>query len=274
MLDEYYLRDWAVRLDIPILSIDYSLAPENPFPRAFEEVFYTYCWVLKNGEKIGTTCKKIIFVGDSAGGNLNTACVVKIIEMGIKKPFGLFDIFTPFFLEFSTSPARYLSFLDPLLSYGFAMRVFKYYGSNEALKNLKESSPAANNDRKQSFDVVRSLSDIFNSLCNLNNSKIPKAPDNEFEFTVSSNPYLSPYLADDDILRQFPPTKILTIITDPCLDDCVEFSKKLRNLNVKVSLDILNGVNHGFLNFTGVSSDCHVASLICLDRIVEMMNSE
>lgn len=70
---------------------------------------------------VGTTSKNIIFVGDSAGGNLNTACLVKIIESGVRKPFGIFNIFTPFYLDFLTSPARYLSFLDPLLSYGFAM---------------------------------------------------------------------------------------------------------------------------------------------------------
>lgn len=229
---------------------------------------------MKNGEKIGTNCKKIVFVGDSAGGNLNTGCVVKIIENGITKPFGLFNIFTPFFLEFTTSPARYLSFVDPLLSYGFAMRVFKYYGSKEALTELKKTSHAVEDHQKQSFGFIKLFSDILNDFYNLNNAKIPKAPDDEFVFSVASNPHLSPYQADDDILRQFPPTKILTVITDPCLDDGVEFSKKLRNLNVKVSLDILNGVNHGFLNFTGVSNECHLASMICLDRIVEIVNAD
>ena len=39
---------------------------------------------------------------------------------------------------------------------------------------------------------------------------------------------------------------------DPCLDDCVMFAKKLKTLNVDVSLDILEGLPHGFLNFTMV----------------------
>lgn len=266
--DEFYLRDWAVRLDIPIVSIDYSLAPENPFPRAFEEVFYTYCWLLQNADLVGSTGKKIIFVGDSAGGNLNTACVVKIIETGIAKPFGLLIIFTPLFLDFCTSPARFLSFVDPLLPYGFAMRVFKNYGSKPAVKTSIEQSPEIYGDRKQRS---MGIDGVFNAF-NIFDTTIPRASPDEFDFSVSQSPYLSPYLADDEILSEFPPTKILTIITDPCLDDCVEFSKKLRSLKVKVSLDILNGVNHGFLNFTGVSSDCHLASMICLDKIVEMMS--
>ena len=37
-----YLQDWAIKLGIPILSIDYSLAPEAPFPRGLEEIFYCY----------------------------------------------------------------------------------------------------------------------------------------------------------------------------------------------------------------------------------------
>ncbi|CAE1245417.1 LIPE [Acanthosepion pharaonis] len=37
---EVYLRQWARDLKVPVISVDYSLAPENPFPRALEECFY------------------------------------------------------------------------------------------------------------------------------------------------------------------------------------------------------------------------------------------
>lgn len=40
---------------------------------------------------------------------------------------------------------------------------------------------------------------------------------------------------------------------DPCLDDCVMFAKKLKRLKRPVTLDILKGLPHGFLNFTMVS---------------------
>lgn len=36
---ECYLRGWAKALNVPILSINYSLAPGAPYPRALEEVF-------------------------------------------------------------------------------------------------------------------------------------------------------------------------------------------------------------------------------------------
>ena len=62
-----YLRYWAKELQIPILSIDYSLAPKAPYPQAVNEVFYAYVWALKNLGKLGTLGEKICFTGDSAG---------------------------------------------------------------------------------------------------------------------------------------------------------------------------------------------------------------
>ena len=60
-----YLHQWSTKLEIPILSVDYSLAPEAPYPRALEEVFYVYCWMLNNFQAIGTNGKKIIMAGET-----------------------------------------------------------------------------------------------------------------------------------------------------------------------------------------------------------------
>ncbi len=39
---------------------------------------------------------------------------------------------------------------------------------------------------------------------------------------------------------------------DPCLDDCVMYAKRLKRLNNEISMDILQGLPHGFLNFVKV----------------------
>ena len=64
---QMYLRSWAKELDVPILSIDYSLSPEAPFPRALEECFFVYAWCLNNFDQLGTTGKFLCLAGDSAG---------------------------------------------------------------------------------------------------------------------------------------------------------------------------------------------------------------
>lgn len=69
---EMYLRDWACQLKVPILSIDYSLAPRAPFPRAMEEALYAYCWAINNAHIMGSTAEKVILVGELKGG-----CILK-----------------------------------------------------------------------------------------------------------------------------------------------------------------------------------------------------
>ena len=63
---------------MPILSIDYSHAPEAPFPRAFDECTYVYAWALQNVEQLGSTGERIVLLGDSAGGNLVVSVALKV----------------------------------------------------------------------------------------------------------------------------------------------------------------------------------------------------
>ncbi|XP_014668106.1 PREDICTED: hormone-sensitive lipase-like [Priapulus caudatus] len=124
---EIYLRMWTKDLQVPILSIDYSLAPESPFPRALEEIFFIYCWALKNCHLLGSTGERICVVGDSAGGNLVTALTLRAITNGVRVPDGLLTIYTPFVALYTPSPSRLLSMLDPLLPLGILARCLAAY---------------------------------------------------------------------------------------------------------------------------------------------------
>lgn len=232
---ESYLREWASKLDVPILSIDYSLAPQAPFPRALEEVFYAYCWALKNPELVGSTGENIVFVGDSAGGNLNTGCLIKCIEMGIRKPKGIVDIYTPFWVGFNVTPARFLSCIDPVLPFGFTSRLCKSYAQIPEVtlnEKLEESNEPGEKKKKRRIR--------YESFAE------------EFNVKVHDSPLISPYLASDEVLTQFPTVKLVATSLDPCLDDSIEFAKKMKKLNVDVQLDVLSGLPHGFLYLTQV----------------------
>ncbi len=58
-----YLKEWAAWTEVPILSVDYSLAPQAPYPRALEEILYAYVWMLNNAEHLGSAAKRIVFAG-------------------------------------------------------------------------------------------------------------------------------------------------------------------------------------------------------------------
>ena len=149
-----YLLEWAVNLNVPILSIDYSLSPESPYPRPLEEMIYVYCWAQKNAEILGSTCEKIIFCGDSAGANLSLATLLKCIDMKIRKPDGVFLAYCPFLVAFDPSPSRLLCLMDPLIPFGFMMRCLRAYsnghkGDNEEVEEIKHAKSDRNEELKR-----------------------------------------------------------------------------------------------------------------------------
>lgn len=53
-----------------VVSIDYRLAPEHPYPVPLEDFYQAVCWLADNAGKLGIDADRIVVAGDSAGGNL------------------------------------------------------------------------------------------------------------------------------------------------------------------------------------------------------------
>ncbi len=81
---EERLRQLAKQMQKPVLAVDYCKAPEYPYPFALEECFDLYRTLhLTAGSVIGMSGSpnfRILLTGDSAGGNLATGVVLKVIE--------------------------------------------------------------------------------------------------------------------------------------------------------------------------------------------------
>ncbi|XP_030875148.1 hormone-sensitive lipase isoform X2 [Leptonychotes weddellii] len=373
---EPYLKSWAQELGVPILSIDYSLAPEAPFPRALEECFYAYCWAVKH----------CALLGDSAGGNLCFTVSLRAAAYGVRVPDGIMAAYPATMLQSTSSPSRLLSLMDPLLPLSVLTKCVSAYAGGEteehsdsdqkalgmmglvrrdtALlfrdlrvgasswlhsfldlsghKSHTSSVPTAESMRRSvseaalaqpegplGTDSLKSLT--LHDLSLRGSSETSNTPElsmsaetlgpstpSDVNFLVGpddapeaakaqeelstkdrgcgvrssfpegfhprrssqgttrmpfcsspivKNPFMSPLLASDSMLRSLPPVHIVACALDPMLDDSVMFARRLRGLGKPVTLRVVEDLPHGFLSLATLCRETRQAAAQCVERI-------
>ncbi|XP_027028427.1 hormone-sensitive lipase isoform X2 [Tachysurus fulvidraco] len=408
---EPYLKCWSQELNAPILSVDYSLAPEAPFPRALEECFFAYCWAIKNHNILGWTGERVCLAGDSAGGNLCITVSMMAVAHRVRLPDGIMTAYPAFMLTTCASPSRLLTLMDPLLPLSVLSRCLNAYagldpqeeeqvekvtalgtvrkdtsllfkgfrqGASNWIHSLLDHSKASAETVRNSvsegalsstqpdplvpgtsseFSVKKeslkshtfeglvshtaskstsskhnSTSSTANHSANLTlhyhpilntteileskpedisilfskeedpfvsssilsvavpppdgdeHSENPQGFPGDFEplrseqlakMNVDSspifrNPFMSPLLAPDHMLKGLPPVHIVACALDPMLDDSVMFARRLRNIQQPVTLCVVDDLPHGFLSLSQLSKETHEASIVCMERIKDV----
>lgn len=75
-------RQHAVGADAIVVSVDYRLAPEHPYPAAVEDAWAATKWVAEFGSEIGADTSRIAVAGDSAGGTIAAAVAQRARDEG------------------------------------------------------------------------------------------------------------------------------------------------------------------------------------------------
>ena len=70
-------RRLCAEAGVIVVSADYRLAPEHPFPAAAEDCYAALCWAADNAVDLGADPDRLIVAGDSAGGNLATVTAMR-----------------------------------------------------------------------------------------------------------------------------------------------------------------------------------------------------
>ena len=79
---ERLVREIAIKANVVVVFVNYTLSPEGKYPTALEQAYSSANWVARNGQSINVDSSRLAVVGDSVGGNLTAALTLLAKERG------------------------------------------------------------------------------------------------------------------------------------------------------------------------------------------------
>lgn len=123
--------DMSAAADARVLVIDYRMGPENPFPAAIDDAVAAYQWLLGQG----IAASNIAISGDSAGGGLTMATLLKLKQDGTAMPACAVPISPWVDLEGVGETMTTLDAVDPMVRKPGLLRMADFYLNGADAKN-------------------------------------------------------------------------------------------------------------------------------------------
>jgi acetyl esterase len=76
-------RELCARAGCVVVSVDYRLAPEHPYPAAADDAWSALRWALDHAAELGADADRVAVGGDSAGGNLAAVAAIRARDEGV-----------------------------------------------------------------------------------------------------------------------------------------------------------------------------------------------
>lgn len=210
------------KFNIVAVSIDYRLAPENPYPKGHEDCYEGLRWVYENITKYGGDIQNIFVAGDSAGGNLTQYCTTKDLEN-------------------NTHMIKGQLLLYPTVN---------MCGEDDEYSHWSLERYQMHTSQKKVIEASLSLMGGDNGMTNLLGDILGT--------TDTRNIYLSPYIMNH---KGLPPTFMTVGEHDFLCIECLAYAKKLVDAKVETEVVLYKGMGHAYGDNIGVypqSEDCAI----------------
>nr|WP_251130685.1 alpha/beta hydrolase [Exiguobacterium sp. s124] len=201
----------AERANAVVISVDYRLAPEHPFPAGLNDCYRAFEWVYDNASELNILKNRIGVAGDSAGGNLATACCLMEQERGKAR-------------------IRYQALVYPVVNLG-SIPTDDFEWTLDAYD--------ISNHHDLIRGVVLALADpdsLLNDLYLQGKADV-------------THPLVSPLLAED--VTTLPPALIVTAEYDYLRLEGEAYARKLSEAGIPTRLIQYRGMDHAFMDKLG-----------------------
>ena len=109
-------RELAAAIGVRVIVPAYALAPEHPYPRGLDDCVDAARWVGAHGGEVGIDRDRVLIGGDSAGGNLSAATLLRLRTEGGPAFRGAIYIYGAFVMDVETPSRRAWGDRDLILS--------------------------------------------------------------------------------------------------------------------------------------------------------------
>ncbi|XP_072032887.1 arylacetamide deacetylase-like [Amphiura filiformis] len=266
-LYEGLTRQFAERLQIPVVSVEYRLSPENPMLSDFEDCLKATVWFMKHSRKFGVDNKRIAIGGDSAGGSLSAA-----VSQHVHDQTDLPDLAFQVLLYPNTQV------IDLHLP---SHQIYRHHFKEGGFLSVHAIAIFAGLYFKQSYDkpFVKTMTASNHTIPALKaHPEWKKCLDHELVPKELRNPkYYTPWKADEtgndafwdtygnliqdvrtnpglrEDLKNLPPAFVATCDLDSLRDDGIIYAKRLETAGVPVKLINYEGAFHAITWLGGLS---------------------
>jgi acetyl esterase/lipase len=206
-------RGIAFKTGAIVVAFPYSLAPEHPFPYALIDGLAMLGWVRDNADFLGVDPDKMAIMGDSSGANIAAALTIYDIQVG---------------------------------NYWIKEQILLYPIVNMAMKETGDYKWSIDEYDIKDHDelitfIVKSLGIGVHYINKLYAQNVDL-----------KDPLVSPLFAPDAIIKQMPPTIIVTAEYDFLRLESEAYAKRLMTNGVQTSFFRYRGLDHGFVDKIGI----------------------
>lgn len=121
-----------------VISVDYRLAPEHPFPAAFNDCYEATQYVANHAAEFGIDPERFALAGDSAGGNLAAAVTLKSLNDNMPTIHSQWLIYPVVEAKFDTA-----SYQDFARDHGLTRSTMQFFWNQYAHSAKDRSNPYA-----------------------------------------------------------------------------------------------------------------------------------